>query len=248
MKKIGYIHRYDNNEEKGILVYGYNKGPLWNSPKPILFSKSQCKTSVKTGILVYFEIDEDEKVRGIEYASIFNFDKELLLSYASVYDTNDWNECEKGTHICYQNIFELEELIPLEELFPRKEMASPDNINKDDVACEDENESNNEICEDKDESDEDFDWDSYDLDDELGVPDWDLDEFTLDDDRSYSGIYRKVEVPQSIDEEYALFGKQFRIKEKYTRDSWGFPIYSLEDYEKKSVTDCQTIIIDILVG
>ena len=44
MKKIGYIHRYDNNEEKGILVYGYNKGPFWNSPAPILFSKPQCKT------------------------------------------------------------------------------------------------------------------------------------------------------------------------------------------------------------
>lgn len=245
MKKIGYIHRYDNNEEKGILVYGYNKGPLWDSPKPILFSKSQCKTSVKTGVLVYFEIDEDETVRDIEYASIFNFDKELLLSYASVYDTKDWNECEKETHICYQNIFELEELIPLEELFPRKEMASPDDINKDDVACEDKNESYNEICEDKDESDEDFDWDSYDFDDELGVPDWDLDEFTLDDDRNYSGMYRKVKVPQSIDEEYTLFGKQFPVKEKRTKDCWGFPIYSLADYEKKSETN-QTIIIDIL--
>ena len=106
MKKIGYIHRYDNNEEKGILVHGYNKGPFWNSPAPILFSESQCKTSVRTGVLVYFEIDKDKTVRDIEYASIFNFDKELLLSYASVYDTKEWNECEKETHICYQNIFE----------------------------------------------------------------------------------------------------------------------------------------------
>ncbi len=246
MKKIGYIHRYDNNEEKGILVYGYNKGPFWNSPAPILFSKPQCKTSVKTGILVYFEVDEDETIRNIEYASIFNFDKELLLSHVSVYDTKEWNECEKETHICYQNIFELEESIPLEELFPRKGMASLDNINKDDVACEDKNEFNDEICEDNDESDEYFDWDSYNFDDELEVPDWDLDNFTLDDDRNCSGLYRKVKAPQSIDEEYALFGKQFPIKEKYTRDSWGFPIYSLADYEKKSETDCQTINIDIL--
>ena len=84
MKKIGYIHRYDLKEEKGILVYGYNKDLLRNSPAPILFSKSQCKTSVRTGVLVYFEIDKDKTVRDIEYASIFNFDKELLLSLISV--------------------------------------------------------------------------------------------------------------------------------------------------------------------
>lgn len=197
MKKIGYIHRYDNNEEKGILVYGYNKGPFWNSPAPILFSKPQCKTSVKTGILVYFEVDEDETIRNIEYASIFNFDKELLLSYVSVYDTKEWNECEKETHICYQNIFEQK------DFFSHKEMVSLDNV-KEDVTCVEQYESDDVTSKYKDESGEEFDREAYDFDEELGVLDWglyededesdedfdevldviDSDEITLDDDQT----------------------------------------------------------------
>ena len=235
MKKIGYIHRYDQKEEKGILVYGYNKGPFWNSPTPILFSKSQCKTSVKTGILVYFNINEDKTVWDIEYASIFNFDKELLLSYVSVYDTKSWNECERETHICYQNIFELEELIPFEELFPHKEMTSLDNV-KENI------ESDGTTY--KDESDEEFDWDSYDLDEELDLADWDFNDFTIDNNKKYSGAYRKIKIPQLIDEEYALFGKQFPIKESYATDSWGNYLHGLTNYEKSKIN--QTIIIDIL--
>lgn len=197
MKKIGYIHRYDNNEEKGILVYGYNKGPFWNSPAPILFSESQCKTSVRTGVLVYFEIDKDKTVRDIEYASIFNFDKELLLSYASVYDTKEWNECEKETHICYQNIFEQK------DFFSHKEMVSLDNV-KEDVTCVEQYESDDVTSKYKDESGEEFDREAYDFDEELGVLDWglyededesdedfdevldviDSDEITLDDDQT----------------------------------------------------------------
>ena len=197
MKKIGYIHRYDNNEEKGILVYGYNKDLLRNSPAPILFSKSQCKTSVRTGVLVYFEIDKDKTVRDIEYASIFNFDKELLLSYASVYDTKEWNECEKETHICYQNIFEQK------DFFSHKEMVSLDNV-KEDVTCVEQYESDDVTSKYKDESGEEFDREAYDFDEELGVLDWglyededesdedfdevldviDSDEITLDDDQT----------------------------------------------------------------
>ena len=58
MKQIGYVYRYSTLEQKGILVYGYNDGPLWNSPSPILFHRSQCRSLVKSGMLVYFEIDE----------------------------------------------------------------------------------------------------------------------------------------------------------------------------------------------
>lgn len=197
MKKIGYIHRYDRKEEKGILVYGYNKDLLRNSPAPILFSKSQCKTSVRTGVLVYFEIDKDKTVRDIEYASIFNFDKELLLSYASVYDTKEWNECEKETHICYQNIFEQK------DFFSHKEMVSLDNV-KEDVTCVEQYESDDVTSKYKDESGEEFDREAYDFDEELGVLDWglyededesdedfdevldviDSDEITLDDDQT----------------------------------------------------------------
>ncbi len=185
MKKIGYIHRYDNNEEKGILVYGYNKGPFWNSPAPILFSKPQCKTSVKTGVLVYFEIDEDGTVRDIEYASIFNFDKELLLSYASVYDTKAWNECDKETHICYQNIIEQE------DFFSHKEKIS---LHKEeDVACVENAEFDDVTNEHGDESGKVFDREAYDFDEELGVLDWDLYEDEDESDEDFDEVLAVID-------------------------------------------------------
>ena len=185
MKKIGYIHRYDNNEEKGILVYGYNKGPFWNSPAPILFSKPQCKTSVKTGVLVYFEIDEDGTVRDIEYASIFNFDKELLLSYASVYDTKAWNECDKETHICYQNIIEQE------DFFSHKEKIS---LHKEkDVACVENAEFEDVTNEHGDESGKVFDREAYDFDEELGVLDWDLYEDEDESDEDFDEVLAVID-------------------------------------------------------
>lgn len=185
MKKIGYIHRYDRKEEKGILVYGYNKDLLRNSPAPILFSKSQCKTSVKTGVLVYFEIDEDGTVRDIEYASIFNFDKELLLSYASVYDTKAWNECEKETHICYQNIFEQE------DFFSHKEKIS---LHKEeDVACVENAEFDDVTNEHGDESGKVFDREAYDFDEELGVLDWDLYEDEDESDEDFDEVLAVID-------------------------------------------------------
>ena len=185
MKKIGYIHRYDRKEEKGILVYGYIKGSLENSPAPILFSKSQCKTSVKTGVLVYFEIDEDGTVRDIEYASIFNFDKELLLSYASVYDTKAWNECEKETHICYQNIFEQE------DFFSHKEKIS---LHKEeDVACVENAEFDDVTNEHGDESGKVFDREAYDFDEELGVLDWDLYEDEDESDEDFDEVLAVID-------------------------------------------------------
>lgn len=185
MRKIGYIHRYDRKEEKGILVYGYNKDLLRNSPAPILFSKSQCKTSVKTGVLVYFEIDEDGTVRDIEYASIFNFDKELLLSYASVYDTKAWNECEKETHICYQNIFEQE------DFFSHKEKIS---LHKEeDVACVENAEFDDVTNEHGDESGKVFDREAYDFDEELGVLDWDLYEDEDESDEDFDEVLAVID-------------------------------------------------------
>lgn len=202
MKKIGYIHRYSQAEEKGILVYGYNSGPLWNSPAPILFTKFQCKTSVKTGILVYFEISRDEEICNIEYASIFNFDRDLLFSYVSMYDTMNWEECEKHTHICYQNIFELKEWISFEMA------TSNDTIEGKDAKLDNEE----------------------DLDDLVS---FDNDFFDFDDDKISIGEYCKIVIPESIDEEFVLFGKQF----PKTNSIW-------DEFEGRE--ENQTIKIDIL--
>lgn len=115
VKKIGYIHKYSPSEKKGILVYGYNNGSSWKSPSPILFSKEQCVTAVKTGCLVYFKIDENNHVSDIQQASIFNFDKELIHELVSVFDSKDWYESSKYVRIRYQNIYELEEFYEYEE-------------------------------------------------------------------------------------------------------------------------------------
>ena len=94
-------------------MHGHHSAP-WKNQNPILFSVEQCNTPIKTGMLVYFEID-NKIVTNIEQASIFNFDKELIESYVSVYSKVGWNEGNTSTYIRYQNISELKEPIPEEE-------------------------------------------------------------------------------------------------------------------------------------
>ena len=82
MKKIGYIYRYNDNEKKGILMYGYNRSNrsvYYLKFPPILFSLSDCISSVKTGQLVYFDLD-DKTVSNIERASLSNFKYEFINS------------------------------------------------------------------------------------------------------------------------------------------------------------------------
>ena len=79
MKRIGYVYRYDEDEQKGILVYGHWKNPhsAVIQDKPIKFTLDHCKSPVKTGQLVYFEL-LDNNVTNIERASFANFDKNLF--------------------------------------------------------------------------------------------------------------------------------------------------------------------------
>lgn len=183
MKKIGYIYRYDKNEEKGILVYGYNKSPFWNSPAPILFSKEQCKSSIKTGVLVYFEIDENNNISEIETASIFNFDRKLLMSLVSLYGANDWDKCEKNTHICYQNIAELKERVEVKV----ENTSTPKEVNVSD-------------------DDERF-WSEW--GDLFEIIDDAEDDIFLNNNSMSTGEYRKITLPKSIKKEFDLFGTQF---------------------------------------
>lgn len=103
MEKIGYIFRYNKNEGKGILVYGYNWDSHNNPIKPIKFFKSDCISDVHTGQLVYFEF-EGFSVSHIERASLANFKKDVVLELVSCYDTESWNDCYRNTRIRFENI------------------------------------------------------------------------------------------------------------------------------------------------
>lgn len=220
MKKIGYIHRYDKKKEIGILVYDYNQGPFWNSPVPILFTKKQCNSSIKTGTLVYFEINEYKNVKNIETASIFNFDRELLTSIVSSYESKDWDECEKETHICYQNIANLKEWV-----FFKTKTTTNENIHESD-------DNNNEYDPNADPFYLDLEIDDILADLIDNSINSNIDLLDLDSNSIPTGEYRKITIPKSIEEEFKLFGKPFPKEYSFGYD--------------KEICKNQTIIIDIL--
>jgi hypothetical protein len=69
-KGIGYILKYDEHEEKGVLVYG-------NSASPILFFKKDCLSPLKTGQLAYFSVNEEDGI-SLKRASIDSIDIEAI--------------------------------------------------------------------------------------------------------------------------------------------------------------------------
>lgn len=105
MKTIGYIFKYDELQEKGILVYGHNSEPDWRNPLPIKFGKDDCNKVVKTGQLVLFELLENEKVNKIEPVSLYNFDRNLLADIVSCYDKFTDNIVCEEANIIYENLF-----------------------------------------------------------------------------------------------------------------------------------------------
>ena len=68
MKKIGYIHKYNDITEKGILAH--NEGCIGKSTEVTVFSKLQCLSYVRENTLVFFTKDEDGAITDIEEASI----------------------------------------------------------------------------------------------------------------------------------------------------------------------------------
>lgn len=71
MKTLGYIFRYNEDEQMGILAFGHKHGPYWE--KPILFTKKQCLSPIETGQLVYFDLLDNNTANNIERASFSNF-------------------------------------------------------------------------------------------------------------------------------------------------------------------------------
>jgi|GEM_PF-860411 len=181
MKKIGYIHRYSATEQKGILVYDWNCGPNWTSNPPKLFNINQCKKPVKTGMLVYFTIDDQNNVNNIEQASILNFDRDLLLSYVSKYRGNSFDRYSDVATIGYQNITELTEEISY----------SFNDILDEDITPEAQAFTKTEKK-------------------ATTLDDWLDDIFNQVDFDNLPVIeYSKISIPEAIEEEYALFGKPF---------------------------------------
>lgn len=84
MKKFGYIYKYDPSEGMGILVFGVWKvRSSWGSSiknTPILFSDNDLLSEVRTGQLVYFDLNDNNKASNIERASLSNFKLEYINS------------------------------------------------------------------------------------------------------------------------------------------------------------------------
>lgn len=189
MKKLGYIHRYKQSEGYGILVYGNGYFGEWNYIPPILFDHRQCKSLIKTGQLVYFEIEDDGSIKNIEPASIYNFDRDIVLSYVSVCDSKDWHECERSTHIRYQNIAELSEWVSEGTDISISEIEDAKNDDNT-VATPLDDDGILELLDD------------FDLIDDF------LDEYDLEAHHS-KGQYQRIKIPDSVVEEYKLFGRIF---------------------------------------
>lgn len=122
MKQLGYIYKYNEDENKGILVYGYNYGPIWDKIKPLLFNRTNCKTVIKTGDLVYF--DNVDNFLSITKASLKNFDRELFCNMISHKPNESYNTYFEKTHIRYEDISDL----PSSVIYQEKE--SEEIINK----------------------------------------------------------------------------------------------------------------------
>lgn len=103
MKTIGYIYRYNKDEQMGILAYGHKSAPNW--VRPILFTKAQCITPIETGQLVYFKLSDDKNATDIERASLLNIKKDVIEDFVSYYiDDSKSFKCYDSTHIFFEDI------------------------------------------------------------------------------------------------------------------------------------------------
>ena len=103
MKKIGYVYRYNENEKKGILVYGYNTNVYNPKYNPIKFSASNCNSTIKTGQLVYFDCN-DNTASNIERASLLNFRRDVLSNIVLSFDTYGYEEGIQRKYIRFENL------------------------------------------------------------------------------------------------------------------------------------------------
>ena len=127
MKKIGYIYKYSEVEQKGIIVYGTWRGRNYKkNDTPLLFYASDCRSKVSTDQIVYFQF-LDGKASFIERASLANFDKELfdsLLTWKEENNSSDW--LYRNTHIQFENLRDIE--MPLEDYIKNRAINNGNDI------------------------------------------------------------------------------------------------------------------------
>ena len=127
MKKIGYIYKYDSSEGMGILVFGIWKvRSCWGltiNNTPILFSDNDLLSEVRTGQLVYFDLNDDNTVSNIERASLSNFNVEYINSIITCKSNEP--ECSfywSSTHISFERLDNI--IIPNENDTSRENATS----------------------------------------------------------------------------------------------------------------------------
>ena len=198
MKKIGYIYKFSALEKKGILVYGFNQAPCWQSPRPILFTSDDCLSKIESGQLVYFDL-KDSFAKNIESATLNNFKRDIIEEIVSCYDYSKDklpDDCKKATSIRYEDISKIYIRVNKEDDRIVENVAKEVEKENLDISTNTYSENNNNE-ENEDEFDFDIDWDDI-FDDED-------DDYLLFDEFNNKYRYEKIAIPESIEDIYNIF-------------------------------------------
>ena len=129
MKKFGYIYKYNPSEGMGILVFGVWKVKgCWGSTTikntPIMFSDKDLLSDVKTGQLVYFDL-EGNIASNIERASLSNFKVDYINSLITCKSNeSEYSFYEDNTYISFERLDNI--IIPNEDDNNLTEKSSDD--------------------------------------------------------------------------------------------------------------------------
>lgn len=128
MKKFGYIYKYSSSEGMGILVYGVWKVKgYWGTTiknSPILFSANDLLSDVKTGQLVYFDL-QGNIASNIEPASLSNFKVEYINNLITCKSNeSEYSFYDDNTYISFERLDNI--IIPNKEEINQTEETSDD--------------------------------------------------------------------------------------------------------------------------
>ena len=128
MKKFGYIYKYNPSEGMGILTFGvwkvkgYRGTTIKNTP--IMFSDKDLLSDVKTGQLVYFDL-EGNIASNIERASLSNFKVDYINSLITCKSNeSEYSFYEDNTYISFERLDNI--IIPNEDDNNLTEKSSDD--------------------------------------------------------------------------------------------------------------------------
>lgn len=128
MKKFGYIYKYNPSEGMGILMFGVWKVKgYWGTTiknTPIMFSDKDLLSDVKTGQLVYFDL-EGNIASNIERASLSNFKVDYINSLITCKSNeSEYSFYEDNTYISFERLDNI--IIPNEDDNNLTEKSSDD--------------------------------------------------------------------------------------------------------------------------